>query len=167
MEDYVSEADSTTFVDAVDGAITYVYEEDQVKRISNLDIEIKAGSLKILESEDEQIHLIIDDGNGTVKEGIEGDTFIVEDTSAKVWDFLNGRKGIEVILYLPPEMTFEQISIDVNAGEVDTSGVELTAMEAELSVDAGSLKAGTLTAVHKAEADTGAGGDADRESCSG
>lgn len=157
LEDYMSEEGKVTSIESSDGAVTYVYSQEEMSKVKNLDIDIKAGSLKILESDDEQIHLIVDAGGGSVKKGINGDTFIVKDTTKEIWNFFRWQKGVKIVLYLPENLEFERISIDVNAGEVNTTGVELTAEEADLSVDAGSLKAGTLNVTRELEVDTGAG----------
>lgn len=161
FEDYLSEDSSVTSIENSDGATTYVYAADEIKNIRNLDIDIKAGTLKILESEDEQIHLLVDANGGSVKQGINGSTFTVKDTTRGLfggWGIFGWRdKGVKVVLYLPEDMNFDQLEIDVSAGEVDTTGSELTAKEADLSVDAGSLRVGVLNVSQKLEADTGAG----------
>lgn len=157
LEDYVSEVGQVTSIEDSDGAVTYVYSREEISKVKNLDIDIKAGSLKILESDDEQMRLIVDARGGSVKEGIDGDTFIVKDTTKDIWNWFRWQKGVKVVLYLPAGMKFERLGIDVNAGEVNTTGAELTAEEADLSVDAGSLKVGTLNAARELEADTGAG----------
>lgn len=156
-EDYMLEEEQVTSIENSDGAVTYIYAQEEMERIQNLDIDIKAGSLKILESDDEQIHLIVDANGGNVKKGINGDTFIVKDMTKEIWSFFRWQKGVKVVLYLPADMEFKQLSIEVNAGEVNTSAVELTAEEADLSVDAGSLKIGTLKVNRELEVDTGAG----------
>lgn len=161
FEDYLSEDLPVTSIENSDGAATYAYGADEIKNISNLDIDIKAGSLKVLESEDEQIRLIVDANGGSVKQGINGSTLTVKDTTKGLfggWGLFGWRnKGVKVVLYLPADMTFEQIEIDVSAGEVNTIGSELTAKDADLSVDAGSLKVGVLNVSRKLEANTGAG----------
>ncbi len=142
FEDYLSDDLSDTSIGNIDSAETYVYGADEIKNISNLDVDIKAGSLKILESEDEQIRLMKD----TTK-GLFGG-----------WGLFGWRnKGVKVVLYLPADMTFDRIEIDVSAGEVNAIGSELTAKDADLSVDAGSLKVGVLNVSRKLEANTGAG----------
>ena len=157
LEDYISEEGQVTSIENSDGAVTYVYSREEISKVKNLDIDIKAGSLKILESDDEQMHLIVDARGGSVKKGINGDTFLVKDTTKEIWDWFRWQKGVKVVLYLPADMKFERLGIDVNAGEVNMTGAELTAKEADLSVDAGSLKAGTLNVTRELEADTGAG----------
>ena len=161
FEDYLSEDPPVPSIENSDGAVTYVYTADEIKNIRNLDIDIKAGTLKILESKDGQIHLAVDANGGSVKQGINGSTFTVKDTTKGLfggWGLFGWRdKGVKVVLYLPADMDFEQIEIDVSAGAVDTTGIELTAGDAGLSVDAGSLKVGTFTVSRKLEADTGAG----------
>lgn len=139
----------------------YRYTGEELAGIRNLDVELKAGSLKMMESEEEELRLAVKAKENQVTCKLTDGTLVIEDTKSHVWfgitsDWINSG-GVEVELYLPKSMEWKEIDIEVNAGEIEAAEIGLKTERAELNVDAGTLKLDGLIVTEHLAAEVGAG----------
>lgn len=143
-----------TFFDMVSGEESFLYTEEETAGVKNLDINIKSGSLQIYESENDQIRLVVYSRRSELQNTIEGDTLKIKDNRESVW-WRNSK--LELHLYLPANKEFEQVSIDVSAGETDADTFCLKAKRMNLNVDAGSIALSAAEVGEDLSATVGAG----------
>ncbi len=154
--------DSSEDMDEVGESQEYIYTGEEFEEIKNLDIEIKAGSLRLVESGEQQIRLVVKHQDGKVKCKVEDETLVIKDESGSdVWfgiDFGSWDDyGVDVELYVPAGWQCDELDIEVNAGEIENAGVEICAGEAELNVDAGTLQMDKLVVSEHLKVEVGAG----------
>lgn len=145
----------------VQGGGNYDISKEHTQEIENLEIDLKAGSLVIKESSDEQIHITVNSVKGEVKVDASGKTLSLSDKTGtrSFWSgwFHSSRGGIEMTLSLPADKVFNKISIEVAAGKADLEQYTLEADSVKLNIDAGELKADGLKAREMLMADVGTG----------
>lgn len=108
--------------------------------VSDLEIEIGGADLVIQESEDDYIW-IKNESNRNVRYGMSGQTFELYDrTKTRFW---NHSMSGTIYLYLPKEISFENIDLLIGAGRLDS--IALTADEIELEAGAGTFAMEGLT----------------------
>lgn len=134
-----------------DLSIGYVEKERIAgkEEVKNLDISLTGGSLKVKESEDDSVYLTMKQIGG-LKYSIDEDKTLKINQKKK--DVINGAG--EIILYLPKNMEFEAVHVDLGGGEMDV--VEMTAKELEISVGAGQIDMQKMQ-IERVEVSVGAG----------
>ncbi|MGI6094683.1 MAG: DUF4097 family beta strand repeat-containing protein [Lachnospiraceae bacterium] len=121
---------------------TQSYTRDEVQR---LDIEIQAGELEILPSEDESIYVEL--GNENNKAVLDHDRLHIHSGKAV--------QNNVICVYLPEGVQLQEVDIEVAAGSASIEN--LSANEVDLEIGLGSLICnGTITA-QKVSCDVGAG----------
>ena len=104
------------------GKEAYEHEEKVfTERIKNIDIDVDAGTVKIVRGQ--EFKLIGENFfKDCLKYEVSGETLKVKETSPGKWifnfSFINGYDP-EVILYVPEEYVFEKVNISVGAGAVE------------------------------------------------
>ena len=118
-----------------DNAEKFVLEKEQVGKFSdvkNLDIVFGAGTFHILESEDEYIYLEMKHV-GVFEYGIDQEsTLYVKPKNNTI-----GSATGEIKLYLPQNMIFDEVKLELGAGELYANYLEMKKLE--VSVAAGAV----------------------------
>lgn len=129
---------------------TYTYEKEEVK---NLNIDLNAGELTIAESSDDSIHVQVRSRRSKVTVNVENETLSIGDQTK----YYGVNMKMEIKLLLPEGMEFDELVMDIDAGQVDSQHKTLSAQDVTLKVDAGELKVSNLTAEQSMEVTVGAG----------
>ena len=138
-DDEVSIENQTTYYDSAE--------------IQNLSISINAGTLDIKQGDGDKIQVDVQTDGGRVAVTQEADTLFVEDKTKSML----GNQHIEITLYLPEKVSFDNVDIDVDAGEVISDYDGLDCKELTLNVDAGHMSIRNVKASDTAEISVGAG----------
>lgn len=137
----------------------YNFSAEQAAKLRRLDISLYAGSFEVRESNDDEIHLEVGLLKNSTKIGIEEDTLRIEEkaTHNNFWRrWFRSHDVGAVVLYLPADKHFEQVSIEVDTGEADITRYALQTDSMELDIGAGQLSITDMTA-NEAELDCGVG----------
>lgn len=150
------------------GLITFsdkVYEEDYDEsdlkneihvdgaEIRNLELVLRNCELQMLPAEDDSISVETEDAYKkyfTMKQ--DGDTLKIKDIRKKA---ANTLKTIEVCIYIPENLMFDEVDFDLGAGDVYIE--RIAADEIDIDGGAGSLYVKNLTVSGALDADMGAG----------
>lgn len=116
---------------------------------SNLDIELGAGTLEIYYSDVEKVQ-IEQEGVSNFKYYIDDDTLHVD--GKPKWGI--GDSDGSIVIVIPKEMAFQEVDLEIGAGEADVEG--LLAQTANIEVGAGEANITNLD-VKELKAETGAG----------
>lgn len=141
----------TDYSESYDVTDAYSYEKDAVK---NLDISINAGTFTVGESKSDEVKVNVYLKNGTVDCGLDGDTLRIED---KTNNYALKNRHVEIELLLPEGMEFDDVNIDVAAGEVTSESQSFAADTLTVNVDAGEAVVENFTADKSVKASVGAG----------
>ena len=115
--------------------------------ITKLDIDVSVSNLKIENSNKLEIS-----ANDNIKLTKKNKTLYIEEKSKKI---LNRNKENNVVLYIPNDYTFDEITLDTGAGklEIDTLSVNYL----DLDLGAGNVEIENLFVNNETKIDTGAG----------
>lgn len=127
--------------------------------ITSLDIDIKYGEVRLVDSADDKIRIDIDAPrrNSYSCENDGGVLELEDQTGSGWWRFTrNINKHVKVTVEIPEGKVFEQAKLVTNAGAVEIEH-DLCAREVSLDLDAGELTAGSVSAEEEFSANVGAG----------
>ena len=134
---------------------THSYDQE-FEGIRSLDISLDYGSLDIRESSDDMIRAEAKNVNKTFHCIKTGDTLEINDEVGRWWKrFSNGYEGGKIVLYIPKDSEFENISISVGAGRLNAG--DLKGREMSLDLGAGKFNGGWLSVKEDLEISIGAG----------
>lgn len=120
--------------------------------ISKLDIKLRGCDLRILSSDDDQIHVEVDSDEGkNVSLKQDDDTLTISDAHKNIANV----KAASVSIRIPESHAFDEVSIRLAAGDMEID--RLTADEISIQGGTGQLHVGTLTAKQELDAGIGAG----------
>ena len=121
--------------------------------IQNLSISINAGTLDIKQGDGDKIQVDVQTHGGKVAVAQKADTLSIEDKTKSMF----GNRHIEITLYLPEKVSFDEVDIDVDAGEVVSDYDTLDCKKLTLNVDAGHMSISNVKASDTADISVGAG----------
>ena len=158
---YNDEPQTIEVTQVIEDGGNYDISEEASDQITNIAIELNAGSIQIKESSDDQIHLFVDSSRGGVKVDTSDNTLELIERTEKNWVWRNWyrnghNKGSKISLYLPADKHFENVSIEVEAGDADVTQYALQAEYMTLSIGAGQFDIADMN-VGEAELDCGVG----------
>jgi len=121
--------------------------EFYAEEVNNLNIDMSYATIEIQETDEEIIYMETTD-EGKDKVTLDGDTLKLES---------RGNKNDEhiVVLYLPADLSFEEIKIDVSAGRAAVN--DLTAEQIKIEVGAGEFTGDGVLSAEEADFSIGAG----------
>lgn len=125
--------------------------------LEDLELELSACTLKIAESEDDHVWLLMEGDSDRVKYEVQKDSLKLRTSDlAKSWvnDWSNISKKLMIYLYLPVDCHLQKLDIKMKAGFVECVPVYAKVVEAEC--DAGEFQFKGLSG-DKIEFETGAG----------
>ncbi len=120
--------------DTHDVSIETAYNFTQAE-VKNLELDIKAGELEIKKSGDEEIHVEVYSRRSNVNVGVEDGTLLIDEPETKY----HVHRKLEIVLSIPEGMTFENISMEAQAGQIHSNIKDFTAKNVSLRVDAGEV----------------------------
>lgn len=104
--------------------------------IRSLNVDIDAGSLDILDSWDDDIHVNVKARNVTVRVNDDGGTLEIKGDSTKHWWFAR-RQKCEIKLYLPENKEWTEADFELGAGSLTSELSELNVRNLDITVGAG------------------------------
>ncbi|MBQ0000464.1 MAG: DUF4097 family beta strand repeat protein [Clostridiales bacterium] len=121
----------------------------EVSDMKNLEIDLKAGELRMKAYSGKEIQVKVDDENSKYVKVSSGDDFMKIESTRKVG-------GDEVTVYYPDNLKLEQLKIEVDAGEVDIMD-EIAADYLEITIGAGEVNSKKKVTADTAVLQVGAG----------
>lgn len=122
-----------------------------------LEADIEAGSLNILPSTDEEIHVEMKTYNVKTEVYNDKGTLKIDVESKRSW-WKFGQQVCQVTIYVPEDKIWNEIELSVDAGELNSEVSVLQAYSIDISVDAGSaVLLHDIVAEQKVSLDVGAG----------
>lgn len=145
--------DTLDDIEVLKGAVEQSFDAEDIKE---LDIELYYGSILIEDSESDQITVSIDaPKRRTYACKADGKTLILEETTKHAGANSNSLKA-DITIGIPAGMVFDEVDFNTSAGNVEITH-SLLAREIALEVDAGKLKADSITAEKSLGLTAGAG----------
>lgn len=116
--------------------------------IRNLEIDLSSSSLSIVTSD----KFALKSNSDSIKTKVKGSTLKIQDKS---FNFFGNNEGAQIILYLPDNMNFREVDLDLGAGKVDIDN--LVTDKLDLDAGAGLIKINNLKVNDEANIDGGVG----------
>lgn len=123
-------------IDEDDEDIKLTEQTFQNADIRSLDVSIDAGSLDILDSWDDDIHVNVKSRGVTVKVSDDGGTLEIECENRMRWWFVR-RQKCEIELYLPENKEWTEADFELGAGSLKSELSQLNVRDMDISVGAG------------------------------
>lgn len=118
------------------------------QNINELDIDVATSNVTIRESNSFKLETDSDD----VKYKVDNGTLYISERNHSIF---KNKKGGNVIIYLPSDLVFNDVSIESGVGKVKVG--TLQANELDLDLGAGKVELDNLNILHEASIDGGAG----------
>lgn len=125
------------------------------KEIKNLNIDLDAGSLKIITSREDKVQIMVKAREGTYTCYQDANTVVFNEKNSRFYWRMLQNNGLEVTVYLPENFQLEEGDLQLGVGEAIVN--ELNGQKISLDIGAGSFQGKSITAKETLTLSVGAG----------